>query len=139
MTEHKETVIKKLRKFQVGAGNIISSIFFFWVFRFIFALRKTKDLKQLILVLRKTETSDYNDQILEEKWSQEKQRAKLAGVQPSVKRAIFKAFGLTFALNGILKILWGMALWFGAYWLLKKTVALVRDITGPLKCAASYP
>ena len=139
MTESKKSNITKTinNKYQVGSGNIISQTFFLWIFRFILILRKTKDLKELLLVLRKTETSDYNDRILEAKLSDEKQRAKLLQVQPSIKRAIFRAFGLNFMLNGFLKILWGMSLWLGAYWLLKQTVALVRDITGPLNCSST--
>ena len=39
---------------------------------------------------------------------------------------MFRAYGLAFALNGIWKIIWGIALWFGAYWLLKQTIAYVR-------------
>ena len=44
-----------------------------------------------------------------------------------IRRALFKAFGLNFILNGIFKILWGIALWFGAYWLLKVTIQYVRS------------
>ena len=131
--------IKKVRKkFQVGSQNVISQTFFLWVFRLIWILRKTTNLKDLELVLRKTETSDYNDKILETKWCEEKKRAKLFQVQPSIKRAIFRAYGLTFVQNGLFKILWGVSLWFAAYWLLKQTVALVRDITGPIKCLNRY-
>jgi hypothetical protein len=131
------TEFKKVFTFQVGSGNFISQLFFLWVFQFILVLRKFKDIKWLILILRKSETSDYNDQILEIKWIEEKKRAKLLKVQPSIKRAIFKAFGLQFILNGVYKILWGISLWFGAYWLLKQTIALVRNITSKLTCATN--
>ena len=110
----------------VGSGNIFSQIFFLWVFRFILVLHRSKDLKHLIFILRKTETSDYNDEVLENKWSEEKERAKHKKIRPMIRRAILKAFGLNFILNGLLKILWGIALWFGAYWLLKVTVQYVR-------------
>ena len=112
---------------RVGSGNILSQIFFLWVFRFIIMLRQSQDLKNLIFVLRKTETSDYNDDILENKWSKEKERAQQKKIQPMIRRALFKAFGLNFILNGIFKILWGIALWFGAYWLLKVTIQYVRS------------
>ena len=115
------------RAVRVGSGNILSQIFFLWVFRFIIILRQSKDLKNLIFVLRKTETSDYNDEILEKKWSEEKERAQQKKIQPMIRRALFKAFGLNFILNGIFKILWGIALWFGAYWLLKVTIQYVRS------------
>jgi len=114
-------------KIKVGSGNILSQIFFLWVFRFIIILRQSKDLKNLIFVLRKTETSDYNDDILENKWSKEKERAQQKKIKPMIRRALFKAFGLNFILNGIFKILWGIALWFGAYWLLKVTIQYVRS------------
>ena len=115
------------RAVRVGSGNILSQIFFLWVFRFIIMLRQSQDLKNLIFVLRKTETSDYNDDILENKWSKEKERAQQKKIQPMIRRALFKAFGLNFILNGIFKILWGIALWFGAYWLLKVTIQYVRS------------
>ena len=121
----------KTTQFQVGAGNFISSAFFLWVFRLILVLRKAGDLKNLQLILRKSETSEYNDRLLDVKWTQEKQRASSLRVKPSINRAIFKAFGWIFILNGTLKVLWGISLWLGAYWLLKQTIAHVRDITGP--------
>jgi hypothetical protein len=123
----------------VGAGNIFSQVFFLWVFRFILILRRAKDLKNLILVLRKTETSDYNDELLEKKWSEEKERAYSKKKQPIIRRALFKAFGLNFILNGIFKILWGLALWFGAYWLLKVTIQYVRCVGNPKKFSCSFP
>lgn len=45
---------------------------------------------------------------------------------PKIRRAVFRAYGLSFVLNGIWKIIWGMSLWFGAYWLLKQTITYVR-------------
>ena len=46
--------------------------------------------------------------------------------KPLIRRALVKTFGLTFALNGIWKLIWGASLWFGAYWLLKQTISWVR-------------
>lgn len=46
---------------------------------------------------------------------------------PVIRRAIFKAYGTLFILNGIWKIVWGASLWFGAYWLLKQTISFVRS------------
>ncbi len=130
----KEKIKKKISKkiqFEVGSGNFISSTFFLWVFRLILVLRNNGDVNNLQLNLRKTETSDYNDQLLDVKWTEEKHRASSLKVKPSINRAIFKAFGWTFVRNGILKVLWGISLWLGAYWLLKQTITLVRDITEP--------
>ena len=45
---------------------------------------------------------------------------------PLIRRAIFKTYGALFILNGVWKIVWGVGLWVGAYWLLKKTVIYVR-------------
>lgn len=45
---------------------------------------------------------------------------------PMIRRAIFKAYGALFILNGIWKLTWGISLWFGAYWLLKETIKFVR-------------
>ncbi len=43
-----------------------------------------------------------------------------------IRKAIFKAYGFRFILNGLWKLCWGISLWFGAYWLLKQTIAYVR-------------
>jgi hypothetical protein len=66
---------KPIRSFRVGSGNFISQIFFLWVFWFILLLRRTKDLKDLALNLRNTETARFNDKILDEKWKEEIARA----------------------------------------------------------------
>jgi len=66
---------QKTRSFVIGTGNIISQLFFFWVFFLIFILRRTKDLKNLLLVLRDKDTATYNDELLEKKWREEKQLA----------------------------------------------------------------
>jgi hypothetical protein len=64
--------IKDKVKIRVGAGKIVSQIGFFWVFWFIYRVKKAAaDFKDLNLVLRKTETSKYNDTILDEKWKEE--------------------------------------------------------------------
>ena len=139
MTElEKKNLNKFTKQYSVGSGNFLSQAFFFWVFQLITILRRTKDIKELLLTLRKSETSDYNDKLLEVEWTKEKERAAKFKVKPTITRAIFKAFGLTFVLNGLFKILWGISLWLGAYWLLKQTVALVRDITNVrFKCVNS--
>jgi hypothetical protein len=46
---------------------------------------------------------------------------------PMVRRAIWKAYGCLFILNGVWKLVWGISLWFGAYWLLKQTITYVRQ------------
>lgn len=43
-----------------------------------------------------------------------------------------------FLLNGIYKIVWGIALWFGAYWLLKQTVSFVRSKSTDLVAGHMY-
>jgi hypothetical protein len=116
----------KIRSIVVGTHNFISQIFFYWVFHLIIALRRTKDLKNLILLLRDEDNAEYNDNVLGVQWEKEKQKAKENDRFPLIRRAIFKAYGLKFILNGIWKLLWGASLWFGAYWLLKQTIAYVR-------------
>lgn len=63
-----------IKKVLIGS-NFISQIFFFWVFCFILTLRKTKDLKNLCFLLKNTETTAYNDDLLEKRWKEEKERA----------------------------------------------------------------
>jgi hypothetical protein len=62
---------KRARLVQIGSGNFISQLFFLWVFWLIPIVRRTKNLKDLHFALRKTETSDYNDQILDKAWKAE--------------------------------------------------------------------
>lgn len=121
-TKHKSVA----KSMVVGTNNYISKLFFIWVFFLIHALKRTKNLKDLYLQLREKDTASFNDNILEKKWLKEKEVAKLKDRSPLIRRAIFKAYGLTFALNGLWKLLWGFSLWFGAYWLLKQTIAFIR-------------
>jgi hypothetical protein len=66
---------KKLRLVKVGSGNFFSQLFFLWVFWLIPIVRRTKDLKDLHFTLRKTETSDFNDDILDRAWKEERASA----------------------------------------------------------------
>ena len=45
---------------------------------------------------------------------------------PLIRKAVFKTYGGLFLLYGIWKIIWGISLWLGAYWLLKQTISYVR-------------
>ena len=65
----------KPKSIVVGSGNYISQLFFFWVFRLIYIVRKTKDIKEIQFKLRKTETADANDKLLDKKWKEELQLA----------------------------------------------------------------
>lgn len=68
---------KKLHRLQVGSKNFISQLFFIWVFPFIFRLRLDKsNFKNIELFLRESESADYNDEILENKWQEEVEQAK---------------------------------------------------------------
>ena len=73
MTNVTKTTRKPIR---VGSGNFISQLFFFWIFSFILIIRKAKDLKELPLLLRKTETTAFNDEILDKRWKEELEYAK---------------------------------------------------------------
>ncbi len=68
---------KKVSSIVVGTKNIISDLLFFWVFFFIRAVKRTKNVKDLYLLLKECDTADYNDLRLEKKWEDEKQAAKL--------------------------------------------------------------
>ena len=118
--------IKNKRLIKVGAGNFISQISFAWVFWFIWVICRAKDLTDLQLVLRKSETSSKNDEILDKKWKDEISQAGKQDRKPLIRRAIFKSYGALFVCKGMWKIVWGMFLWFGAYWLLKQTINYVR-------------
>lgn len=72
----KQKASGKTHKIRVGTKNFLSQIFFVWVFRFIFRLRRDKsDFKNIDLNLCDTETCVYNDDILEKWWKDEKQKA----------------------------------------------------------------
>ncbi len=117
---------KRVGSMLVGTKNVLSQLFFIWVFFLIHTLKRTTNFKDSCLLLREKDTASYNDNVLETKWIKEKEEATLKGRSPLIRKAIFKAYGLSFVLNGIWKLLWGISLWFGAYWLLKQTIAFVR-------------
>ena len=71
----KATEKQQPRNVSVGSGNVVSQLFFLWVFRFIVIIKKCKDLKELVFALRLTETAEFNDLILEKNWSEEKIKA----------------------------------------------------------------
>lgn len=122
----KETKRKSSKARHVGAGNFVSQIFFIWVFWLIVLIRKAKDITDLHLTLRQTETAMFNHATLDSKWKEEQDRASRQNRLPQIRRAIFKAFGSLFVLNGVWKVIWAGSLWFGAYWLLKQTINHVR-------------
>jgi hypothetical protein len=62
---------QKVNLIRVGAGNFISQLFFLWLFRFILIVRRTKELKDLHMSLRRSETANYNDDILDRRWKEE--------------------------------------------------------------------
>jgi hypothetical protein len=68
---------KKVKSIIVGTNNYLSDLLFFWVFFLITALRRTKHIKDLYLLLKECDTATFNDDKLEKKWEQEKQEAKL--------------------------------------------------------------
>jgi hypothetical protein len=72
----KKVDIKRTHSILVGPSNYISDLFFFWVFSLITVLRNITNFKDLNLLLRECDTAAYNDNVLEEKWEQEKQKAK---------------------------------------------------------------
>ena len=62
---------KKTALIQVGAKNFISQIFFLWVFSFIRLLRRAKEIKDLALILCKTDTAILNENLLDNNWKLE--------------------------------------------------------------------
>ena len=77
MTEKSDP--KGMKSILVGTKNVISQLFFFWVFFLILAIKKTLDMKELGLILLDIDTASRNDNILEKKWIQEKKQAKEEG------------------------------------------------------------
>jgi hypothetical protein len=78
----KENNKKVAASITVGTNNYLSDLLFFWVFFLITALRRTKNIKDLYLLLRECDTASYNDDRLEKRWEQEKQAAKLKDRYP---------------------------------------------------------
>jgi hypothetical protein len=72
----KKVDIKRKSSILVGTNNYFSDLFFIWVFSLIFVLRNITNFKDLNLMIRECDTASHNDNILEEKWEQEKQIAK---------------------------------------------------------------
>lgn len=77
MTELKEAA-KDKKLVRVGASNFLSHLFFVWVFRLIWLVRRLNGIDKISFYLRKSETSRHNDQVLEKKWREELERASKA-------------------------------------------------------------
>ncbi|RKO89484.1 hypothetical protein BDK51DRAFT_33473, partial [Blyttiomyces helicus] len=62
---------RKRRKFVLAPGNIFSRIFFWWVFELLAISRKAKDIKDVHLHLKATETARVTGDALETTWREE--------------------------------------------------------------------
>ncbi|KAJ3077663.1 Multidrug resistance-associated protein 1, partial [Quaeritorhiza haematococci] len=114
---------RKRRKFVLAPSNIISSLLFLWVFKLVGLFRRTSNLSKINLSLRSTETAKVTGDVLCRTWDEEKKRSSETQngdkhQNPSLLRALYRAFGLRYFLLAIWKVLWAVFTWFSAYLIL---------------------
>ncbi|TPX46318.1 hypothetical protein SeLEV6574_g03291 [Synchytrium endobioticum] len=100
----------------LSPSNVISQLFFFWVWRIIAICRKADDLREVPLALRFTETAKVTGDLLGRAWSlEELQQSK----QTTLFGALYRAFGSRYALLSIWKVSWAIFSWFSAFFLMR--------------------
>ncbi|TPX37470.1 hypothetical protein SmJEL517_g00565 [Synchytrium microbalum] len=106
---------KKKDRILLAPSNVISRLFFLWVFRLIAICRRTDDLRDVPLALRFTETAKVTGDLLGKAWELEEAESK----QATLAGSLFRAFGVKYALLAIWKVLWAIFSWFAAFFLMR--------------------
>ncbi|KAI9291397.1 hypothetical protein K502DRAFT_333222, partial [Neoconidiobolus thromboides FSU 785] len=104
-----------MKPFELKGLFFLSDWFYLWVFPLVGALLRT-DLKQIQILLAKTERAGINGDSLEAAWQDEQaNNAK----SPSILRSLYKVYGKAYILVGIWKLVWALFTWLGAYYFLQ--------------------
>ncbi|OUM58560.1 hypothetical protein PIROE2DRAFT_55085 [Piromyces sp. E2] len=105
------------------SNNFISEILYLYVYRLIYLI-KNKDISELKLHLGKNESSKKSGKDLHNAWKAEVEKTR---GDPSIFKAITRAFGKGFALLAVWEILWIFFTWTGFYYLVKKAVCYIEN------------
>ncbi|KAI8811089.1 P-loop containing nucleoside triphosphate hydrolase protein, partial [Cladochytrium replicatum] len=107
------------KKLVLGPNHFLSEILLLWVFKLVATINGISTLAKVNLGLKKSETAKVNGDLLDGFWSEEfKEHPR----NPSLFRALFKAFGKTYMLLSLWKISWGAFAWLGAYYVLRNLI-----------------
>ncbi|KAI8810177.1 P-loop containing nucleoside triphosphate hydrolase protein, partial [Cladochytrium replicatum] len=100
-------------------SHFLSELLLLWVFKLVATINGISTLAKVNLGLKKSETAKVNGDLLDGFWSDE---VKEHQSNPSLLRALFKAFGKTYMLLSLWKISWGAFAWLGAYYVLRNLI-----------------
>ncbi|KAJ3297065.1 hypothetical protein HDU79_004908, partial [Rhizoclosmatium sp. JEL0117] len=117
-------------KFHLAAkkGNIVDLLLFLWGFRLLRLVREAPDVLDIHLHLKSTESAKIAAEALELAWQKEDQRvANDPQKHKTLWRALQAAFGKSYALLGIWKLLWAFFKWLSNYAILKWMIEFCED------------
>ncbi|ORX39513.1 P-loop containing nucleoside triphosphate hydrolase protein [Piromyces finnis] len=103
------------------SSNFVSEMLYLWVYRLIYLI-KSKDFSELKFHLGKNESSKKTGKDLHNAWRIEVEKHQ---GNPSIFKAIIRAFGKSFSFLAIWEILWIFFTWTGFYYLVKKAVCYI--------------
>eukprot|EP00158_Paraphelidium_tribonemae_P009637 Partr_v1_DN28917_c0_g1_i2_m25279 putative ATP-binding cassette, sub-family C (CFTR MRP), member len=103
-----------------------------WLFAYVYEIGyycRKLPAKALRFRLREFDSAAFNADKIDAAWSAEQ---KANPSQPSVFRALWKAYGLNYMLIGLYKLVWGLFTWLGAWYFLKETIKFVGNKNLPI-------
>ncbi|ORX80639.1 P-loop containing nucleoside triphosphate hydrolase protein [Anaeromyces robustus] len=104
------------------SNNFISEILYLWVYRLIYLI-KSKDFTEIKFHLGKKESSKKTGKDLHNAWKEEVEKHQK---DPSIAKALMRAYGKGFGLLAIWEILWIFFAWTGFYWLVKQSIRYIE-------------
>jgi len=104
------------------SNNFISEIIYLWVYRLIYLI-KNKDFSEIKFHIGKNESSKKTGKDLHNAWKTEVEKHQK---DPSIAKALMRAYGKGFALLAIWEILWIFFAWTGFYWLVKQSIRYIE-------------
>ncbi|CAG8541755.1 6472_t:CDS:10 [Ambispora leptoticha] len=106
--------------------NFLSSWLFLWVFGLLKVSRR-HNLDSDDLLLQESEKAGVVGNKLENAWNEERDRK-----ERSIRHALIKTFGFSYALLGLYKILWAASIFVGSYYLVNQLIIYIekRDANG---------
>ena len=106
-------------RFRLASTNVVSQFFFLWVFRLVQVSAAAADIRNVNLVLAKSETAAATGDRLEKIWKRE-----CAAGQPSIRKCLFEAFGRAYLPLALWKLAWLSIAWLGTAYFLTNLIKL---------------
>ncbi|CAG8447380.1 10995_t:CDS:10 [Ambispora gerdemannii] len=101
--------------------NFLSSWLFLWIFGLLKVSRR-HNLDSDNLSLQESERAGVVGDKLERAWNEEHDRK-----ERSIRHALIKTFGFSYALLGLYKILWAASIFIGSYYLLNQLIIYIEE------------